>query len=178
MDIKLRERADAAEARLQVIEDEIASAILDGNDQAVARLRVERNRLFDDVSDLASAEAVVAERARRDQEDRQARKRKETITEAGRLETRRRKAAVNLDDALKDLEAAWLEHEQLCAALERTSTPLRTGRLLDLNVRKRMMFSAFWLAAPKTASSLGLGFSPGHKRKPMAERTFDFNEEQ
>lgn len=178
MDTKLRERAADAEARLEKIDDEIAEAILDGRDGDVSSLRAERARLLDDLTDLAAAERVAAERERRAAEDRAAAKRAGALTEAQRLEGRRRKAASRLDAAVADMEAAFLDHERLCLELEETTSSLRRGRLLDLNVRKRIVLAAFWNAAPKLASALSLAFTPGNKRSSMATAfEFDFTED-
>ena len=177
MGTQLRERAAEAEARLEKIDDEIAEAILDGQEDRVSGLRAERARLLDDMTDLAAAERVAGERAQRAREDREAAKRAGVLTDAQRLEARRRKAAARLDAATADMEAAFLDHERICLELEEMTSSLRRGRLLDLNVRKRIVLSAFWNAAPKLASALSLAFTPGNKRSSMATAfEFDFTE--
>ncbi len=166
---RLRERADAAERRLEQIDNEIATALLDNQTNKVSELRKERTELLDDITDLAAAEHLADDRARLARENLDAVKRQGKMEASQKLEERRRKSASRIDAALKDLEAAYLDHERLCVELEQTSACLRSGRLLDLNIRKRMMISAFWNAAPKTATSLHLGFTPGNKRRLMAE---------
>jgi hypothetical protein len=174
----LDERARRAEARVEELDDLVAAAVLDGRAGEVASLRSERAALIEDLDDLASAAALAEERSRQAEDARRAARRRDALDEAGTLEARRRKAAGRVDAALADLEAAHAEHEAVSLELERSLAGHIGGRLLDVRARRAMLRSACWLKAPAVSSALGIGFTPGNKRRPMAERTFEFEKDK
>ena len=159
-----RARDDAA-LEFERAEGEIARARLEGDGEALARLRVARDAALRDADEAGDAlalahEIAAAERVASEGEADAARELRVRELRAERLE-----AARAVDDALAALEAAVAGYTAVgreLGAVTRTSSAI--SRKESQNMRW-----AIWASAERTAALLRVPFANGRRRARLSE---------
>lgn len=165
----LRRRADA-EDRYERADEDIAAALLEGDEARARELRIARRDAAEEADDLAEA-LNLAER--REEEKRRAER-------AGRLRAARQearekasrfiKAGSRIDRALAELERAVADQKaqgrDLAQALARAE--LFDGGRIERGFEPALRW-AVWLGAPLAARLSGVPWTPMPRRRSMAE---------
>lgn len=161
----LTEARDAAAQSFEELESQIARARLEGDGEALARLRGRRDVAMREADEANDAIALAEERGREDRLASEAARRQEAVAEAKRIAAERLDAAREVDGALAALEAAVSRYRTLGRDLGRlTGSSASVARRDSPNMRW-----AIWAAAPESAELLCVPFANGHRRRSLAQ---------
>ena len=139
-----------AERRRDDLRDKQSASVIDDDTDAILKIRAELLDVEATITELHGAIPVVENHIAAARQAEVDRKREKHAINAVRLGKEKRKAAANVDSALKALEGAVSEYRQVTLAEARELTAAGTGRgdfapILRLNNRLR---AALWRWCP------------------------------
>lgn len=162
--------ADAAQAEVERLDREIATALADGDDAALAELRTRRRELIEQADDASSAIEVLQARANDPQAKLRAAMAAGALRDARRQADSYRGAAQQFDEALATLESKFEALETGARLLSRSliaaglSDNARIHNTLEPSLRW-----AVWRSSPKLAKAIGLAHTPFAKRRALRD---------
>lgn len=162
--------ADAAQAEVERLDREIATALADGDEAGLAELRRRRRELIEEADDAASAIALLEARASDPQVKLRAAMAAGALRDARRRADEYRNAAHEVDGALAALETRFEALEASARTLSRSLTAAGVGDTARIhNTLQPSLRWALWRSSPKLAKAMGVAHTPFVKRRTLRD---------
>jgi len=171
----LQQRSTEIAEQITALEAKLLALAFDEEKVAATRARKELDRLRGQWDGIEAAILEGERRLRLETDEKFQADKKAIRIEIARVEAGMAKTAKQLDDALKNIEAAWLTYKDQSANRGNLLADLHAdGRRRDRDILtlKRELLSAMWALSPKASGAVGLAFVPGNKRRCFSDSQF------
>lgn len=167
---QLTSQADQAQAEVEQLDGEIATALADGDEAGLAELRQRRRELVEMADDAAGAIAVLEKRESDPNEKLRRAVAAGALRDARRQADAYRSAAQEVDDVLATLEARFGALETAARTLSRSLIAAGVGDSARIyNTLQPSLRWALWRSSPRLAKAIGVAHTPFVKRRTLRD---------